>query len=233
MAIALHLLLLALAVGGARAALETAPTSEFLSDGIRRGGGGGGGEIGAIYIGRTPAPVAPVAPTPAVPVVPPPAVPVPPVRPQPVTPTAPVEPSASTAALPAATGAGGEGTGTGGGAGSGTGTGSGDGAGPGTGTGTGGGAGDSGPVSAPVWRAGALPFEPPPKDLRGRSVRVTFQVRADGRVEGVTVEPTLTDRAYAERFEETMRTFRFAPARTASGQAVAATAVLTFQLPSR
>lgn len=150
--------------------------------------------------------------------------------PEPLVPAAPPPAPAPTPAGPA-DGAG-SGSGTGSGTGSGVGSGTGSGVGAGAGTGTGGGAGD-GPVRAPVWRAGALPFEPPPKEVRGRTVAVTFWVRADGRVERIEVAPPLPPGDYARRFEETLLGYRFQPARTAAGEAVAATTTLDIQLPSK
>lgn len=231
-AVLLHAALLLLAVRGARYASETAaPESSFLENGARRGGGGGGGSM-PVYIGRVPTQTAPPE-TPPVPVVrpvqPPEPVPPPPLR-EAVVPevAAPAPQMASTSA-----GVGEAGAGEGGGRGEGRGTGTGSGTGPGSGTGAGGGSGDGGPVSAPVWRSGALPFDSPPKSLRGRTVRVTFFVRADGRVEKLETDPPLDDRDYAVRFDETLRDFRFLPARTMAGVAVAAKTVLTFELPSR
>lgn len=230
LAVLVHLALLLLATGGAQVALRTAPTTEFLSDGIRRGGGGGGGSL-SVYIAPAASPAVVVAPPPVVPPpVPVPAPVTPPLAPPRETPP-PEAPAARAASAGDELGAGGPGSG--GGAGAGAGSGSGEGVGPGSGSGSGGGSGDGGPVSSPVWRSGALPFEPPPKSLRGKSVRVTFYVRADGRVERLDTDPPISDAEYAARFDETLRSFRFLPARTVTGTAVPANAVLTFQLPSR
>jgi len=221
-ALAVHLLLLLLALGGAKVALQTAPTATLILPSLRQGGGGGGSA--QVYIGRVSTPTVAPLRTPPSPVVPVPAV-VPPI-PTRIDDPSPVESVASVDG-------GGGGSGVGGGTGTGTGAGTGAGDGPGSGSGTGGGVGEEGPVSAPVWRSGALPFDQPPKALRGRSVRVTFWVRADGRVDRLETMPEITDREYAARLDETLRGFRFVPARTASGTPVASTSVLTFKLPSR
>lgn len=237
-AVVLHALLVLLALVGAKAAAErfaeSSREADFLSS--MTGGGGGGGPR-AVYIGPapstrtaaaarpTPAPVAQVAPPRPVEKREP-----EPVPETPVPASSPTAAAATMAALPAQ--AAGSGSGTGGGTGSGVGSGTGSGVGAGSGTGTGGGAGD-GPVRAPVWRSGALPFEPPPKHLRGRTVAVTFWVRADGRVEKIEVAPALPAGDYARRFEETLLGYRFQPARTAAGAAVAATTTLDIQLPSK
>lgn len=234
-AVLVHALLLALALGWVRSAATTPPGTVapgFLDEAMR-GGGGGGGRSTPVYIGKTSAP-ADRTPVPPKAVVPPPMVPPPTVPPPKTLPDEAPAPAPAPAAEPTPAAAGGTGTGTGTGAGAGTGPGSGTGTGGGTGAGTGTGTGDgSAPISSPVWRAGALPFDAPPKELRGRKVSVTFWVRADGRVERIAVDPELPGGDYAVRFDETMRGFRFLPARTAAGVAVPATTTLTFVLPTR
>ena len=66
--------------------------------------------------------------------------------------------------------------------------------------------------------------------MRGLSVDVNFFVLADGRVDRVVFIPEITDRAYARKLEEAMKSYRFRPARDASGQAIAGIAIvrLTF-----
>jgi TonB family protein len=79
----------------------------------------------------------------------------------------------------------------------------------------------------------AFPFDAPPKELRGVSLNVTFWVREDGRVERYQVEPPITDRDYAKKFDEVMRTFRFTPARAPNGTRVAGVATISFTLPGK
>jgi TonB family protein len=79
----------------------------------------------------------------------------------------------------------------------------------------------------------ALPFDTPPKELRGASLNVTFWVRADGRVERFQVEPQIKDRKYAKQFNEIMRDFRFTPARAPNGARVAGTVSISFTLPGK
>ena len=79
----------------------------------------------------------------------------------------------------------------------------------------------------------AFPFDTPPKELRGVSLRVTFWVRVDGRVERYEVEPEIKDREYAKKFDEVMRAFRFTPARAADGTRVAGTTRISFTLPGK
>ncbi|MFZ5623928.1 MAG: TonB family protein, partial [Gemmatimonadota bacterium] len=108
------------------------------------------------------------------------------------------------------------GGGTGGGTGPGTGTGRG------LGTGTGGGR-----AMPPEPRQLILPPLEVPKELRGRSVFVTFHVDADGRVTAVDVNPPISNGGFARRFDEVMRNYRFRPARSAEGVAVPGTTVVT------
>ncbi|HKH83344.1 MAG TPA: hypothetical protein VKA25_06655, partial [Gemmatimonadales bacterium] len=72
-----------------------------------------------------------------------------------------------------------------------------------------------------------------PKELRGVSLNVTFWVREDGRVERYQVEPQITDRDYAKKFDEVMRAFRFTPARAPNGTRVAGVATISFTLPGK
>ena len=117
--------------------------------------------------------------------------------------------------------------GTGGGSGGGTGTGSGPGTGPGSGPGTGGGSGTVAPVDSS--RRAGRPPEPrqlilPPFDypavMRGRTIAVTFFVLADGRVDRVVFSEEIPDRGYAKKLENTLRAYRFRPARSPEGTPV-------------
>ena len=147
--------------------------------------------------------------------------------------TLPAVASADTAAT---TGAAAEGTGPGdrGGSGNGAGGGEGPGIGPGSGDGSGHGAGgEGGVIRPPELRDLAFPFENPPKELRGASLDVTFWVRVDGRVERYEVEPEISDRDYARKFDEVIRAFRFTPARAPDGTRIAGTTRVTFTLPGK
>lgn len=79
----------------------------------------------------------------------------------------------------------------------------------------------------------AFPFDPPPKELRGVSLNVTFWVRVDGRVERYEVEPEIKDRDYARKFDDVMRAFRFTPALGPDGTRVAGTTRISFTLPGK
>jgi hypothetical protein len=79
-----------------------------------------------------------------------------------------------------------------------------------------------------------LPFGETPKALRGRYIDVTFWVAIDGRVERIGIEPPIDDAKYRDYFSEVMmRTWRFRPARAASGEAVPGTVTIGFNLPSK
>ena len=209
------------------------------------GGGGGGGGSRVAYITLPPAPkvvvprqtavtappvVRPRVEPDKVPVVPPPTpaaeVPSPPPQPPDTQPPAP-----AASAGPAATGAG-TGPGTGGGLGGGNGEGVGPGQGPAAGPGPGGG-GNAGTVRPPELRDLAFPFDTPPKELRGASLAVTFWVRVDGQVDRYEVDPAISDREYARKFDEVIRAFRFTPARAPDGTRVAGTTTVTFTLPGK
>ncbi len=117
-----------------------------------------------------------------------------------------------------------------GGAGGGSGGGSGTGSGPGTGPGTGPGSGAAGPtVLVDSARVAGRPPEPRqlilppfdyPKSMRGRTVAVTFFVLVDGRVDRVVFSEEIADRGYAKKLEDTMRAYRFRPARSPTGNPV-------------
>lgn len=104
--------------------------------------------------------------------------------------------------------------------------------GPGGAGGTGRG-GQGGTLRPPEPRELPLPYDQPPKELRGASLKVTFWVRVDGRVERYRVEPEIKDRDYAKKFDEVMREFRFTPARAPDGRSVAGVATISFTLPGK
>ena len=235
LSVLLHALIIALAVrSGERLwSRALAPGDPALTPG---GGGGGGGGSRVAYITLPPAPKPPAIPR-QTPVTPPP--PHPRVDPEPavIPPTpvaavptpAPIDtqpPPAPSAAAGAAPGAG---PGAGGGTGGGVGPGIGPGQGPGTGPGAGGG-GQGGTVRPPELRDFAIPFDRPPKELRGASLVVTFWVRVNGQVDRYQVEPPIRDRDYARKLDEVVRTFRFKPARAPDGTKVADTMTVTFTL---
>jgi hypothetical protein len=209
------------------------------------GGGGGGGGNRVAYITlpsrpspapEPPAPEPPApAPAPTPPVDPPEELP-PPVDETEVVPPIPVDTAPRLAAADSTPPSGATGTGPGfeGGSGGGVGGGTGPGIGPGAGDGSGPGAGgEGGVVRPPELRDLAFPFETPPKELRGASLDVTFWVRVDGRVERYEVQPTITDREYARKFDEVIRAFRFTPARAPDGTRIAGTTRVTFTLPGK
>jgi hypothetical protein len=241
LSVLVHLLLIALLVdrGDRIWSRALAPGDPALSQG---GGGGGGGGNRVAYITLPSAPVmsapreTPVqAPVPKpkvephqVAVAPPPeARETPPARlPVDTVPSA-AQPGSPGAAAGTSPGAG---PGTGGGAGGGTGTG----VGPGTGAGPGaGGGGEGGTTQAPIPRDFPLPFDDPPKELRGATLVVTFWVRADGRVDRYVVTPVIDNGDFARRFGEVMRAFRFTPARAPDGSRVAGIVDVSFTLPGK
>jgi hypothetical protein len=56
---------------------------------------------------------------------------------------------------------------------------------------------------------------------------VTFFVAPDGRVEHVEVQPTIAHGGFARKFDETMRSYRFRPARSAAGVPIAGSTTIT------
>jgi hypothetical protein len=215
-----------------------APGDPALAPG---GGSGGGGGPVVAYITLPPVrePVIPrqmtvtapvirprVEPKPPPPVAPPSPVPeatAPPPEPIDTQPPAPNAPGGVATALGP-----GVGPGAGGGTGQGIGPGQGHGAGPGVGAG-----GQGGTTRPPELRDMAFPFDTPPKELRGASLAVTFWVRVDGQVERYEVDPAISDRDYARKFDEVIRAFRFMPARAPDGSRVAGTTTVTFTLPGK
>jgi TonB family protein len=65
-----------------------------------------------------------------------------------------------------------------------------------------------------------IPPSNSPKELRGRRIEVTFFVAADGRVEHIQVLPPIANGGFARKFDETMRNYRFRPARSPAGAPV-------------
>ena len=198
------------------------------------GGGGGGGGDEATYIIALP-PVSP--PTPAVttpvppPVVTPPKAETPVPQPVPAAVVKDTVPTTQTASATPGAGAGGDkgaGPGTGGGSGGGQGGGVGPGVGPGTGSG-----GEGGSIRPPELRGLAIPFSTPPRELRGKTVKVTFAITTDGRVERFETDPVITDRGYYQKFAEIVLGFRFRPARGPDGQPVAVVFPMEFTLPTQ
>lgn len=193
------------------------------------GGGGGGGTGGVAFVSLPPPPPPPPPPDPEV--RPPEVVPVvvprvaaPPVKEQ--TPP-PVRPdSAPSGAAPGTAGTGG---GSGGGAGVGTGTGQGSGTGSGSGGGEGGGAGGTGRHGTPPEARQLIlpPIDDVPKSLRGKTVQVTFTIDVSGAVQSVSVTPPITDRKFSRKFDESMRKYRFRPARDADGVVVVGVTTVT------
>ncbi|HEU4698218.1 MAG TPA: hypothetical protein VFS40_03500 [Gemmatimonadales bacterium] len=247
--LALHALLIWLVVRVAGAPWDPTPVAGALGLPIGSGGGGGGGNGGPrvheieLPPSGAPAP-APPAPPAAKPVEAPKPVPPPEPEPKPEAPKAvtPVPPPAAPQATsaPATTPAGaaaagaasaGGGGGAGGGVGGGVGPGVGPGTGPGSGPGTGG--GEGGTIKAPEWIQGTLPYDMPPKELRGAQIVVTFWIRADGTVQHFEIQPEIQDRKYREKLAEVFQSFRFRPARSPAGLPVPSTYPMTFTLLSK
>jgi protein TonB len=153
-------------------------------------------------------------------VVPPPPEPMPAVPPD----TQPSAAPPADSAGPSGALAGGAGPGAGPGAGGGTGGGTGTGSGPGVGPGRGGAGGRGRP---PEPRQLVIPPSDFPKELRGRRIEVTFFVAADGRVEHIEVVPAIANGGFARKFDETMRNYRFRPARSAAGAPVSGSTTIT------
>ncbi|HJP55783.1 MAG TPA: hypothetical protein VJ847_02020 [Gemmatimonadales bacterium] len=197
------------------------------------GGGGGGGERATYIIALPPPPPQAAAPTPVPPVVTPPREEIPVAKPvvAPLAPpdTVPTQVAAATPGQGTAAGTAGD-SGSGGGTGGGRGTGSGTGAGPGSGSGTG---GEGGNVRPPELKGLVLPFGTPPRDLRGKVIKVTFAITADGRVERFDTDPVIEDRGYYRKFSEVVLAFRFRPARGPDGQPVAVVFPMEFTLPTQ
>lgn len=231
--LALHGLVLGLLIlHGERLWSRSFTVGDAAPAGSPSGGGGGGNRVAYITLPSIPQPAAPPSVRVAAPVPPPQSVQT--AISQPVPAELAVPESGDTA--PAASRSGpttAADTGTGGGAGVGAGKGPGAG-----GVGTGGaggtgGRGGGGTLRPPEPRELPLPYDTPPKELRGASLKVTFWVRVDGRVERYVVEPEIKNRDYAKKFDEVMRAFRFTPARAPDGTSVAGVAKISFILPGK
>ncbi|MEO5797914.1 MAG: hypothetical protein ABIZ70_04000 [Gemmatimonadales bacterium] len=200
------------------------PTTSPIGEAFRLalGGGGGGGSGGPAFANTPPPPPTPAEIPPPPMVVPPEVVPPPPT-------TAPEAPMAFRDTTPATSSqvAGGTGGGSGGGAGTGVGPGTGSGTGAGSGSGSGGGNGNGRGEVPPKSKQLVLPALDSPKSLRGKTVEVTFTIDALGRVVDIKVDPPITDRGYAKKFDEVMRGYGFHPGTDSLGRAIAATYVVT------
>jgi hypothetical protein len=222
-------LLIVLVAHGDRIWSRTLAPGDPALRGGESGSGGGGRRVAYITLPSIPKPV----PPPQIEVTPPAPPPdlVQTTVPEPALTLPTPVPMADTAAVAEAGDAGGPANRL---AGDGTDGGAGTGAAPGAGVGTGAGAGgEGGTFRPPEPRDMAFPFDPPPKELRGVSLSVTFWVRVDGRVERYVVEPEIKDREYAKKFDEVMRAFRFTPARAPDGRLVAGTTRISFTLPGK
>lgn len=73
-------------------------------------------------------------------------------------------------------------------------------------------------------------MEKAPKALRGRLIKVTFWVKADGSVERFATDPQIDDQNFREQFADLALKTRFRPARTRAGVAVPAVVTLQFTL---
>jgi TonB family protein len=107
------------------------------------------------------------------------------------------------------------GKGSGGGSGEGPGAGSGAGSGTGTGRGTGGGSGGGAGSLPSAGPGNPLPIYPPDALAAGAEGRVVLRasLRADGTVESLTVEKSAGWKSLDDSALETVRTWRFIPAR--------------------
>jgi len=200
--------------------------------GSNSGSGGGGNRVAYITLPSIPQPASQPSVRVPAPVPPPKSVqtPVPQPAPEELALSQPADTSPAVAASGQAPEAGDTGAGIGG-AGAGGAPGAG-GVGTGGASGTGG-RGEGGILRPPEPRELPLPYDTPPKELRGASLKVTFWVRVDGRVERYEVEPEIKDRDYARKFDEVMRAFRFTPARAPDGTSVAGVAKISFILPGK
>jgi outer membrane biosynthesis protein TonB len=228
--LAVHAALIALVVSAMTREWTRTPAPGPIAIALPGVDGGGGGNREA-YISPPAARTAPVRERPAPPkppreapavepplVVPPPeSVPAPPDT-QPSVAMSSVDTGAT--APSGGTGGAGLGPGTGGGIGGGIGTGQGAGAGP-------GGTGEGGRSRPPEPRQLVIPPGDFPNELRGQHLEVTFFVAADGRVEHVEVVPPIAHGGFARKFEETMRNYRFRPARSPAGTPIAGSTTIT------
>lgn len=230
----LHALVLGLLVlHGERLRSRGLTPGDTAVPGNSSGGGGGGNRMAYIILPSIPEPASPPPVRVVTPVPPPKLVqtPVPQPVPAELALSKPADTVPGVADSAQTREAADTGAGTGGGAGAGRAAGAG-----GVGTAGQGGAsgrGEGGTLRPPEPRELPLPYDTPPKELRGASLRVTFWVRVDGRVERYEVEPEIKDRDYAKKFDEVMRAFRFTPAQAPDGRSVAGVAKITFTLPGK
>jgi outer membrane biosynthesis protein TonB len=117
---------------------------------------------------------------------------------------------------------GGAGPGRGGGVGTGTGTGRGSANGP----GRGGGEGEIYPATPDFLVMPALPV---PSKVRGKTVRLVFQIDAGGKITGLQFDST-GDSGYDRELRERLMEYRFRPAHRADGTPVASTYVTELTL---
>ena len=195
------------------------PGNPFLPPGGGGGGGGGGGKSVAYISLPAFTPPPPAAEVVEVPPVETPEVPVVVADPVPVLDTvrADTQVVAMTNSTTPGTGTGS--TGTGSGQGPGTGSGTGPGSGPGNGPGSGGGISLARPPQAK--QLIMVPPEGKPRELRDQTVLAMFSIDATGKVEQVVFTPDIQNRDYAKKVRETLLAFRFTPARSATGEAIA------------
>ena len=179
-----------------------------LGDRGPRGGGGGGEQLQYVALAQ-----AAEAPKPKA--VPPPVeTPVP--VPEPIEipdPTVEIAPLSITPVAVVITGVE---TGTGSGPGSGTGSGGGTGSGTGSHEGPGSGSGDGGDIIPPS----PIGIFIPPDCIAG-TIAVTFSVEATGRVSQVGLDPPPKEASCRRELSDKLRLYRFKPARTRDGTAVA------------
>lgn len=229
LSIALHLLLGLLILVPLRHDFERVLLIGPNRPGTAGGGGGGGGRVAYITLpapaasARVAVEVTPPKPTPPVTVTPTPVPPtvIPPPVPEEKSPAVPVPAAPATAASPDSVA--GVGPGTGGGAGGGNGGGIGPGNGAGSGPGNGTGVGEGGTGTPPIPRQYIIPPQDAPKELRGKEIRVTSYIDANGKVERVEFHPEISDGGYARRLREAMLNYRFKPATDAQRHAIAST----------
>ncbi len=232
--LALHGLALGLLVlHGERLWSKSFTAGDTAPAGSPSSGGGGGNRVAYITLPSIPQPASPPSVRVTAPVPPPKSVQTPLSQPVPAEQAPPVPRDTAPTAVASGPTTEAPDSGTGGGAGVGPGKTPGAG-----GVGTGGaggtgGRGEGGTLRPPEPRELPLPYDTPPKELRGASLRVTFWVRVDGRVERYEVEPEIKNRDYAKKFDEVMRAFRFTPARAPDGTSVAGVAKISFILPGK
>lgn len=224
-AVLLHLGLLGLLVWARQRDLLTwVPALAPGASAEAGGGGGGGGRVREVALPplRTTTPAVPAAVE--LTIAPQVVEPVPPMQ-EPLAPAVLVPPVRDTTRVNVAgEGGAGTGAGSGGGTGGGRGTGTGTGTGPGSGPGSG---GDGGRALPPEPRQLILPPLDYPRQMRGRTIAVTFWVNISGRVERVALEPEIEDRGFGRRFEDVMRNYRFRPARSPEGTPIPGTTTVS------